>query len=146
MKQYSDFSYDILPSSWLFCFVDGCPKADKCVRHLSSQYIPDDKTVGFAVFPSALKGGNCSHFKVIRKIHAAYGFDTIFREVKRKDDTLLRDKIKAYLGSHTEYYRYHNGKKMLTPEQQKWIISLFQRYGYTDNLKFDHYRDVYDLM
>lgn len=145
MSDYSDFTYEMLPPSWLFCFLGGCPKAAQCVRHLSSTVIPNDKTVGFAVLPTALKGNGCKHFKQIRKIRAAYGFKTLFEDVKRKDDTPLRDQLKAFLGSHGSYYRYHNGTKLLTPEQQDRILAIFRRWGYTENLRFDHYKEVYDL-
>ncbi|WP_311776577.1 DUF6078 family protein [Parabacteroides merdae] len=33
---------------------------------------------------------------------------------------------------NTTYYRFHHGERLLTPEQQKWIINLFRRYGYTE--------------
>ena len=33
----------------------------------------------------------------------------------------------------------------LTPEQQAWIIKLFQKAGYETNLEFDHYTRVYDF-
>ncbi len=145
MEQYSDFSYDLLPPSWVFCFLDGCPKAEECMRHFSAQYIPDDKKRGYAVFPTALSGDACDYFKPIRKIHAAYGFDTIFKEVKRRDDKALRAKVKAYLGGNGTYYRYQHGERLLTLEQQQWIIDIFRSFGYTENLVFDHYRDVYDL-
>lgn len=145
MEQYSDFSYDMLPPSWIFCFLDGCPKADECVLHLSGRHIPEGKVWGRAVFPTALKENGCERFKPIRKIRAAYGFDTLFAEVKRKDDKPLRDAMKHYLGSHGAYYRYHNGERLLTPEQQQWILDLFRSYGYTEGLSFDHYRDVFDL-
>lgn len=98
-----------------------------------------------AVYPSALNADECEHFKPIRKIHAAYGFKTIFSEVKRKDDKPLRDRMIAYLGSRGAYYRYNSGEKKLTPEQQEWIINLFKSYGYTDNLTFDYFTDIYDF-
>lgn len=145
MKQNSDLTYDMLPPSWLYCFLEGCPKAGECIRYISSKLIPDDVTIGYAVLPTALKGKDCPHFKQIRKIRAAYGFNKLFEEVKRKDDTPLRNQLKAYLGSHGAYYRYHNGEKLLTPEQQQHIIDIFHQWGYTDNLAFDHYREVYDL-
>ena len=78
-------------------------------------------------------------------IHAAYGFTPLFKEVKHKDYTLLRDKMKEYLGSHTTYYRYNSGEHKLTPEQQQWILDLFARYGYTENLTFEHYQDIVDF-
>lgn len=145
MDLYSDFTYEMLPPSWHYCFLDGCPKADQCILHLSSRVIPDNQTIGYAILPTALKDGKCPHFKQIRKICAAYGFKTLFEDVKRKDDTPLRDQLKAYLGSHGAYYRYNNGTKLLTPEQQQHILNIFRQWGYTTNLTFDHYRDVYDV-
>ena len=35
--------------------------------------------------------------------------------------------------------------RMLNEKQQKWIIQLFQRTGYTENLVFEHYAYVYDF-
>lgn len=145
MEQYSDFSYDMLPPSWMFCFLDGCPKAGQCLLHRSGELIPKSVTHGSAVFPTALGDDGCQYFKQIRKIHAAFGFNTIFSEVKSKDEKPIRDSIKSYLGSQKTYYRYHNGEKLLTPEQQQQIINIFREYGYTEGLEFDHYRDVYDF-
>jgi hypothetical protein len=49
-----------------------------------------------------------------------------------------------YLGGNGTYYRYDHGERLLTPEQQDWIINLFKQYGYTDNLEFDGDKEVYD--
>lgn len=65
--------------------------------------------------------------------------------MKKKDDTPLRKRVKAYLGGNTTYYRYHHGERLLTPEQQEWIIALFRRHGYTGELGFDKYLDRYDF-
>lgn len=141
----SDFNIDQLPPSWRFCFCDGCPKHNDCLRFQTGLLVPADRTCGDAVFPTAYKDGDCKHFKQIRTIHAAYGFGPLFREVKQKDYTPLRDMMKAYLGGHGTYYRYNRGERLLTPEQQEWIIGLFARHGYTENINFEHYRDVIDL-
>jgi hypothetical protein len=58
---------------------------------------------------------------------------------------LRRNQIKKYLGGHGTYYNYNKGKYLLTPEQQEWIMNLLRRYGYTENLRFDGYRNEYDL-
>ncbi len=144
-NEYSDLTYSMLPYSWTFCFLDNCPKAGECMRHLSGTMVPDGRTRGYAVFPTALKAAECEHFRPIRKTHLAYGFNNILREVKQKDSAVLRAKMKYFLGSNSSYYRYHHGKNYLSPEQQEWIISLFKSYGYTENLQFDHYLDIYDV-
>ena len=50
-----------------------------------------------------------------------------------------------YLGGKTPYYRYNRGDKLLTPEQQAWIIRRFESAGYTKDLEFDGYVTTYDF-
>lgn len=134
-----------IPPSYQLCFNDSCPKAGECLRHLAGLSINNDQVWGPAVYPNALRNGECCMFKQTRIMHGAYGFNTIFDEVKQKDNTPIRNAIKEYLGGHGTYYLYHHGKKLLTPEQQEWIIQLFKHHGYRENLIFDGYRDEYDF-
>lgn len=140
-----DFTPDMFPYGFYRCFMSDCPKADTCAHFLAGRYIEEGVTAGLAVFPTARKGDKCVHYKQTRVIRVAYGFKTIFADVKKRDYTTLRQEVRQYLGSNTSYYRYNRGEKLLTPAQQKWIITLFRNYGYTENLRFDHYRDVYDF-
>lgn len=139
------FNFDEVPRSWCFCFCEGCRKHDDCLRYQTGLLVPDSMTWGEAVFPTAHKKSDCPHFKPIRIIHAAYGFAPLFSNVKQKDYTPLREKLKAYLGGHGTYYRYNRGERLLTPEQQQSILNLFASYGYTEGLSFEHYRDVMDF-
>lgn len=145
MNDYSDFNFDLVPASWPVCFVADCPLADSCLHHLVALHLPEELTWGPAVYPTALHDGRCSHYKEIRKIRAAWGFDTLFADVKQRDATPLRTAIKDYLGGNGTYYRYNNGERLLSPKQQDHILALFRQRGYTDNLRFDGYRDVYDF-
>lgn len=145
MDQYPDFTYDLVPASWPVCFVANCPLADSCLNHLAGLHLPDDLTIGPAIYPTALRDGKCGHYKKIRKIQAAWGFDTLFTDVKQRDAAPLRSAIKNYLGGNGTYYRYHNGERLLTPEQQEHILALFRQCGYSENLHFDGYREVYDF-
>lgn len=139
------FDFSSVPPVWQLCFCEGCPRHGECLRFLAGQYAPENLTWGPAIYPAAYKNGTCSHFKAVRFIKAAYGFKSLFREVKQKDYTPLRDRIKDYLGGHGTYYRYNRGERLLTPEQQQWILDLFNKYGYTENLAFEHYREVIDF-
>lgn len=145
MDQYPDFTYDLVPASWPVCFVANCPLADSCLNHLAGLHLPDNLTIGPAIYPTALRDGKCGHYKKIRKIQAAWGFDTLFTDVKQRDAAPLRSAIKNYLGGNGTYYRYHNGERLLTPEQQEHILALFRQCGYSENLHFDGYREVYDF-
>lgn len=136
-------NFNEIPLSWRFCFCDGCPKHQDCLRYQSGLHVK--VTQGFAIFPPAYQQGDCPHFKRIRVIRAAYGFRSLFSEIKEKDGSELRRKIKYYLGGHGTYYRYNSGEKLLTPEQQQWILNLFAKRGYTEGLSFDHYREMLDF-
>lgn len=136
---------DLIPSSFDRCFQNDCPKADTCAHFLAGQYLHTGQICGPAVYPSARQGEVCKMYKETRIIRAAYGFKALFAEVKQKDNTPLRNRIKRYLGGNTTYYRYHHGERLLTPEQQSWIISLFRQAGYTEELHFDAYLDQYDF-
>ncbi len=138
-------NFDEVPTSWALCFCEGCPRHADCLRYVAGRAVPDNLTWGNAVYPTAYRNGDCRHFRPVRVIHAAYGFRQLFREVKQRDYTPLRERMKAYLGGHGTYYRYNRGERLLTPEQQQWILDLFARYGYTEELAFEHYRDVIDF-
>ena len=146
MKQTKEqFPSEQIPKGYQACFLAGCPKAEMCMRHLVGLHLPADRQWGPAVYPGALAQGGCTMFKATRVMHGAWGFRTLFRNVKRHDDTPLRNKLKDSLGSHGTYYRYNSGKRLLTPEQQERVIAIFRSYGYADNLVFDGYRDEYDF-
>lgn len=145
MDQHTDFDYSAVPPTWAVCFIADCPLAAGCLKHFAGEHIPADRHFGSAVYSTALENGKCTEFKQMRIMHGAWGFNTIFAEVKRKDNTPLRDAIKNFLGGHGTYYRYHHGEHLLTPEQQEWIVNLFRSNGYADNLVFDHYQDAYDF-
>lgn len=132
------------PTKYLMCFNDGCTKAEECTHHVATQHIRPEVVMGMAVYPTMKNRMVCPFFKKMRTIRAAWGFDAIFKDVKQREAPALRAAMKAYLGGNGQYYRYHHGELLLTPEQQKWIVDLFKNYGYSDGLAFDHYVDTID--
>jgi len=139
------FNYADAPKSWYNCFNSACPKAGECMHFMTGKNVPDDVTLGNAIYPNACKNGECRFFKQIRMMRGAYGFNTMLNDLKRKDEELLRGMITDYLGSNTTYYKFNRGEKLLTPEQQEWILALFRKYGYTGEKEFEGYRYIYDF-
>ncbi|MBO4315374.1 MAG: hypothetical protein J5867_05360 [Prevotella sp.] len=133
------------PPTWPVCFQSECPLRSSCLRYVVGQAAPSTMRFGPAVYPQARQSDKCSEYRQLRVIHAAWGFSPLFHDVKHRHYKLLRDKMKEYLGNHTSYYRYHRGERLLTPEQQEWIIDLFASYGYTEDIHFEGYRDVIDF-
>ena len=70
-------------------------------------------------------------------------FRKLLLNVKYKDEAQLRYEMKQFLGGHSAYYRYMNGKLTLLPELQEGILHLFREHGYTEDLVFDNYINRY---
>ncbi len=146
MENNPPLTPDQIPPSFIRCFDEKCPHAAVCSRYLAGRFIPEGRTAGPAVWPSARQGDRCVLLRPTRVIRAAYGFKGLFEEVKHMHASLLRRLVKNYLGGNSAYYRFHHGERMLTPEQQEWIIALFRSYGYTGEVRFDHYQERYDFL
>ena len=138
------FAHDNVPPVINYCFTEPCPMKDECIHYLASLYKSDKVEQGRAIFPNALKDGKCSHFKELRVVKMAWGFDKLFAEVKVKDAPKLRSEMRAYLGSKGQYYRYKLGQMKLLPEQQEHIKRIFARFGYED-VDFEHFSDEIDF-
>ena len=146
MDEEVKFDFRNVPASWPLCFLTGCPKQDECLRQLAARYLPENRDFGPVIYPNMKIGAEgCRFFVTGQPKRMAWGFQTIFAEVKSKDEKGLRLAMKHYLNGHANYYRYHHGERLLSPEQQEWIINLFRRYGYTEGLTFDNYIYVYDF-
>lgn len=146
MKTDLPLTLEQIPYTFSRCFQSDCPQADTCAHFLASKFIIKGQVSGPAIYPTSRLNGTCVCYKQTGIIHAAYGFKALFAEIKKKDEKHIRDRIKKYLGGNTAYYRYHHGKRLLSPDQQEWILALFRQHGYTEELHFDGYRDIYDFI
>lgn len=135
-----------VPPSYAVCFLEGCSVKEQCLRRLVADHLPETKDFGPAVLPTMKIGEEgCRLYENGEPKLMAWGFSKLFYDVKARHETQLRNQMKKYLGGRSNYYRYHNGERLLTPEQQEWIVNLFQQYGYTEGITFEHYANVYDF-
>lgn len=146
MKTDLPLTLEQIPYTFSRCFQSDCPQADTCAHFLASKFIIKGQVSGPTIYPTSRLNGTCVCYKQTGIIHAAYGFKALFAEIKKKDEKPIRDRIKKYLGGNTAYYRYHHGKRLLSPDQQEWILALFRQHGYTEELHFDGYQDIYDFI
>jgi hypothetical protein len=140
------FDFRNVPKTWQVCFLSECPVKEQCLRQLAASNLPADRDWGAAVYPTMrCNEKGCRLFATGEAKRMAWGFNTLFSEVKAKHENVLRLAMKNYLHGHAAYYRYNRGEKLLSPEQQDWIVQLFQSMGYHDGLEFDHYVYAYDF-
>ena len=129
-----------IPEWWAVCQNGKCELADGCLRYKVFERIGMTVDKWTSVMPGAMNNGKCRCFVKDEKVKIARGFDNMFAHVKRRGDrSALRQQLTDYLGSKGTYYRYKHGERLLSPEQQRWILDLFRRYGYTENVDFDNY-------
>ncbi len=140
----ADFVRSIVRPGMAYCFNSVCPMTDKCFRFIAGRYKSPEQTKGNAVYPDALQDGKCGHFITPRIINAAWGFNSLYREVTSSDLASMRSKVTVFLGGKTAYYRYHRGEKLLSPEQQEAIIRMFGEKGYGEPA-FDHRKETVDF-
>lgn len=131
-----------LPYGWTYCFNEQCVVKDECVRFLSTHFLSEKRHSGNAVFPSAWRNGNCQYYEKLRIAKLAWGFDHLYCNVTLKDAPTLRCRLRGYLGSKGQYYRYKLGQLLLLPKQQLEIKELFHSYGY-DDVEFDHFKETF---
>lgn len=139
----NNFDFKQVPNGWVLCYISACNRKEECMRYQFCLSAPDKLTKTQCVLPTVLKKSECPHFMPIRIVKAAKGFHHIFDEVKEKHHAAMRVEMARYLGAGGSFYRYRNGEKLLMPEQQEWIRKMFQRYGYSEEVVFDDYEDVY---
>lgn len=121
------------------CFLEGCPRADRCVRHMVYELLGSQKACGSTVMPSSLRGGQCDMFSEAVVKRYAKGARRMFDEVRMKHFEVLKDRVMRILGGRTSYYRCMRGEKLISEEQQKRIADLFGSYGYDAADLYDEY-------
>ena len=93
-----------------------------------------------------MKGGECPCFVKPERLKMARGFANITNKVRvRATRRAIRLRITEYLGSKGSYYRYRDGERLLSPEQQQWILRLLESYGCPTEDFFTQYVEVYDF-
>lgn len=129
-----------VPKSFARCFLEQCGRKAECLHYQYYQLCSDKPVVAEAVCPEAVSGGECRCYVPVRVVREAWGFSTLFRDVRAADAPKLRRAMKTLVGSNSQYYRYKLGQLKLTPAQQAEIRRLFADYGY-DGVEFEHYSD-----
>lgn len=137
------FNYNQVPYGWTLCYISECNRKEECMRYQVCLLAPKGLTKNPCVLPTVMQMDSCPHFHSIEVVRAAIGFRNIFSEVKEKHHASMRSEMAGYLGGGGTFYRYRNGERLLMPEQQEWIKKMFLRYGYTEEVVFDDYKNVY---
>ena len=138
-----DFDFKQVPFHWELCYVSECKRKAECLRYQACLQAPPAAHRHPCILPTVLQQSQCPYFHPIQKMRVAVGFRHIFNKVLAKDIVNMRSELRAYLGNKSAFYDYRKGKRPLMPRQQQWIRDLFRRYGYTHEMDFDEYKDLF---
>ena len=141
-----EINFNDIPDWWALCQNADCPLSDSCLRHQALLQVPARVTKWLCVLPTAWRNGDCQYYRKAEAVRMAQGFAGIYNSLKSRDARHdIRLALTDYFGSKGSYYRYRDGDRLLTPQQQQWIRTLLLRYGYAEGIEFDNYVITYDF-
>ena len=135
---YREPQYETMPEHYMLCFNDDCPLADECLHRLAARSGRQTDEVVTAVNPVRCSGKSCRYYKPNKMATMAYGMKSSFHEVKADDIASLRNTLINHFGRGS-YYLRRNGLRPITPDEQQFIRSIFNNYGY--EAKFDRMQE-----
>ena len=140
------FDVKKIPADYAFCFNEQCPMYERCVHYVAAQHAPANRPFGPAVYPWALRDGQCEMFRKCKPVLMAWGFEHLYDHLPSHVASAARSSVQRYfsMGVST-YYRYHHGERKLNPQQQEDVVAIVKRYGNNLEPRFDHYTLEYDF-
>ena len=141
-----ELTFDDAPLRYPICYNEQCSKHGECMHYHMGTLVPSRKKLGWAVYPTAWKDGECSFFREKHPVRMAWGFNGIYKKLSKHDAADARVMVRQYFNmGKGEYYRHHHGEKLLSPKQQQEILHLVSLCGSIEGVEFDHYVTAYDF-
>lgn len=145
-----DFDYAQLPSGYVLCPNEACPRAGQCLRQALFNGVPASCKYIRILSPAAARqaaGPQCPHFRALETRRFAQGIDALLAQLRTfpyDDAVWLKRKVYEYFGKN-KYYDIKNRIRLVTPEEQEEVVSIFRRRGITALPVYDEYIDKFDL-
>ena len=140
-----EIDYQSIPGNFAGCFNGQCLCADKCLRHLLTACIPEDRNYVTTVNPGKAvpDGKSCPFFLPKKVVRLAVGMLHLYDNLNYRDALAVRREIYLHFGRGT-YYRIRNGERLIAPDEQNFIKQVFRKHGITSDPVFDGYEDAYE--
>lgn len=137
--------FNDIPKKYLYCTHSKCPRRNKCLRHQATLCIPQNVTDFRTVNPSHIAGNenNCNFFKPYCTSRFACGMDHILDNIPYTTAVTIRKELYSLMG-RSMFYRIRNKERMLHPDEQEQIITVFLKHGIKTKPEFDKYINLFD--
>lgn len=140
-----DFTYDQIPSTFVYCLHGQCPKAADCLRHKLLVLVPSEIMVIGMLNPNCIAASQdkCPHFMPDCTARFAMGITHLLDKLPHSEAVVIKNLLYGFLGRNM-YYRIKNRERSIKPSEQESIRQIFLSRGITDELVFDEYIEQYD--
>jgi len=131
-------NYAEIPRDWALCLTNGCPQAANCLRHVSHVEWTKEATEHVCVLPQACRtDGHCPMFATKEPVTLAWGMRELFSFIRNEDEQRVRADLIKLFGDRRRFYRFREGRWVISPTMQEAIVAILRKHGYTRPPKFD---------
>ena len=131
---------------YLLCYNATCPRKDHCLHWLVGQWASDDTLYATVVNPyrKDVVAGTCTDYCSNAKVKMARGMLNFYENIPEPKAKAIRSDLIATFNK-TLYFKWRNGGKPITPEQQAQIASICRAHGWTEPPVYDAYYEEYQF-
>ena len=131
---------------YLLCYNATCPRKDHCLHWLVGQWASDDTLYATVVNPyrKDVVAGTCTDYCSNAKVKMARGMLNFYENIPEGKAKAIRSDLIATFNK-TLYFKWRNGEKPITPEQQTQIASICRANGWTEPPVYDAYYEEYQF-
>lgn len=131
---------------YLLCYNATCPRKDHCLHWLVGQWASDDTLYATVVNPyrKDVVAGTCTDYCSNAKVKMARGMLNFYENIPEGKAKAIRSDLIATFNK-TLYFKWRNGEKPITPEQQVKIAAICHAHGWIEPLVYDAYYDEYQF-
>ena len=135
-----DFDYKEVPSTYLHCLQEQCPRSAECLRFQVTLHIDPDIPHFLVINPGYIAGKEekCLYFRPDCKICFAVGITHIFDNIPHTKAVRLKNILYSHFG-RSMYYRIRNKERFMKPDEQVFIRETFKKEGIQEEPVFDKY-------
>ena len=131
---------------YLLCYNVTCTRKDHCLHWLVGQWASDDTLYATVVNPyrKDVVAGTCTDYCSNAKVKMARGMLNFYENIPEGKAKAIRSDLIATFNK-TLYFKWRNGEKPITPEQQAQIASICRANGWTEPPVYDAYYEEYQF-
>lgn len=130
--------------NYLVCFNSQCPLHDHCLRWRVTPYISGNSVSVNAVNPhyEGIGTEQCFMYRSDQPVRMPVGLVHIYHDMPGRIERSIKNRLIATY-SRKRYYEYHNGKRPLTPDVERFVRQVCRANGWTEELTFGGYVEEY---